>query len=141
MMAAVKEQASVTGVAPLCRALGLARASVYRAWHRARFPAAPQPRSKPGRTLGPDERQTVLDVLHAPRFADEPPAEVYARLLDEGRYLCSVRTMYRILGALGEVNERRNQRVHPVYAKPELLATGPNEVWSWDITKLKGHAK
>ena len=71
MMATVNEQASVTGVAPLCRALGLARASVYRAWRRARFPAEPTPRSKPGRALGPDERQAVLDVLHAPRFADK----------------------------------------------------------------------
>jgi len=140
-MATVKEHASVIGVAPLCHALGLPRASVYRAWRRARFPVESKRRSTPGRALGHDERQAVVEVLHESRFVDEPPAEVYARLLDEGRYLCSVRTMYRILDARGEVKERRNQRVHPVYAKPELLATGPNEVWSWDITKLKGPAK
>ncbi len=80
-------------------------------------------------------------VLHEERFADQPPAQVYATLLDEERYLCSARTMYRILEAEGEVKERRNQLEHPPYAKPELLATRPNEVWSWDITKLKGPVK
>jgi putative transposase len=83
----------------------------------------------------------VLDVLHSERFVDDPPHEVYATLLDEGKYLCSVRTMYRILDSEGEVRERRNQAVHPTYAKPELLATRPNELWSWDITKLLGPAK
>ena len=140
MMDAVRENASALGVAPLCRALGLARATLYRAWRRERFPVEFTPRPKPMRTLGGDERQAVLDVLHEPRFVDKPPAQVYATLLDEERYLCSERTMYRILEAEGEVNERRNQLEHPSYAKPELLATRSNEVWSWDITKLKGPA-
>lgn len=83
----------------------------------------------------------MLDVLHEARFVDRAPAEVYATLLDEGRYLCSIRTMYRLLAANNEVRERRDQRRHPAYAKPELLATGPNQVWSWDITKLKGAIK
>lgn len=93
------------------------------------------------RALSADERQAVLDILHEARFVDLAPAEIYAILLDEGRYFCSIRTMYRILAANSEVRERRNQRRHPVYTKPELLATGPNEVWSWDITKLKGPVK
>jgi len=83
----------------------------------------------------------VLDLLRDPRFADLAPAEVYATLLDEGIYHCSIRTMYRILDAHNEVRERRNQIRHPVYTKPELLAEAPNTVWSWDITKLKGPAK
>jgi putative transposase len=93
------------------------------------------------RALSTAERQRVLDVLHEPRFMDLAPAEVYATLLDEGIYLCAERTMYRILAAQGEVRERRVQRRHPVYQAPELLATAPNQLWSWDITKLKGPAK
>ena len=85
-----------------------------------------------------EETTAVLDVLHEDRFADLAPAQVYATLLDEDRYLCSERTMYRILGANDEVRERRAQLVHPRYAAPELLATAPNQLWSWDITKLKG---
>jgi putative transposase len=91
--------------------------------------------------LSAEERQAVLDTLHEPRFMDLPPGEVYATLLDEGCYLCSERTMYRILAANREVRERRNQLRHPHYAAPELLATAANELWSWDITKLKGPAK
>ena len=91
--------------------------------------------------LSAGERQAVLDVLHSARFGDTAPAEVYATLLDEGTYLASERTMYRLLAAAGETGDRRHQRVHPPYAKPELLATAPNEVWSWDITKLLGPAK
>jgi len=83
----------------------------------------------------------VLDVLHSERFVDTSPAEVVATLMDEQEYLCSERTMYRILSSEDEVRERRNQLRHPHYAKPELLATGPNQVWSWDITKLKGPVK
>jgi putative transposase len=98
-------------------------------------------RPTPARALSPDERQRLLDALHSERFVDQPPYEVYAALLDEGVYACSVRTMYRILRAAGEVRERRNQVTHPAYAKPELLATRPNELWSWDITKLLGPAK
>jgi transposase InsO family protein len=87
------------------------------------------------------QRRTVLELLRAPRFADQAPAEVYASLLDEGVYLCSIRTMYRILAANQEVRERRDQLRHPAYKKPELLAQAPGEVWSWDITKLMGPAK
>ncbi len=87
------------------------------------------------------ERQTVLDHLHSERFCDKAPAEVFATLLDEDIYLCSIRTMHRILAENGELKQRRNQLRHPQYKKPELLATGPNQVWSWDITKLLGPAK
>lgn len=118
--------------------LGLPRVTLYRTLHRERFPAVPKPRSKPARALSDDERQ---GVLHEARFLDEPPAQVYAALLVEDCYPCSERTMYRIPKAQGEVNERRNQLTHPSYAKPELLAERPNELWSWDITKLKGPVK
>ncbi|MCP4675917.1 MAG: IS3 family transposase [Deltaproteobacteria bacterium] len=139
-METAKELASVTGVSQACRALGIARASLYRLGQR---PEASQssPKSKPARSLSEAERQEVLDVLHSERFVDQPPAEVYGALLDEGVYLCSVRTMYRILKTEGEVRERRNVAEHPSYAKPELLATRPNELWSWDITKLLGPVK
>jgi transposase InsO family protein len=89
----------------------------------------------------PEERESVLEVLHAPRFADRSPAAVVATLLEEGQYLCSVRTAYRILGAQGEVRERREQLRRPAYARPELLATAPNQVWTWDLTKLRGPEK
>src|SRR5450759_2038291 len=88
-----------------------------------------------------NERQQLLDVLNSERFADCSPYFVYATLLDEGRYIGSVRTLYRALEADGQSAERRRQRMHPVYTKPELLATAANQVWSWDITKLKGPAK
>ena len=96
----------------------------------------PQPRA-----LGPAEQAAVLAELHSERFVDQAPATVYATLLDEGRYLCSVATMYRLLRADGEVHERRRQATHPAAIKPELLATAPNQVWSWDITKLLGPSK
>lgn len=98
-------------------------------------------RTSPARSLSADERARVLRTLHEPRFVDKAPAEVYATLLDEGTYLCSMRTMYRILAGVSEVRERRRQLRHPAYTKPELLATGPNQVWSWDITKLSGPGK
>ncbi len=127
------------GVSETCRALGVPRATYY----RKRAPVlGPRPRrSSPPRRLPDTERQQVLDVLHEPRFADLAPPEVHATLLEEGRYLCSVRTMYRILAENAEVRERRNQLRHPHYAAPQLLATGPNQVWSWDITKLLGPSK
>jgi transposase InsO family protein len=128
--------------AAACIALGVSRASVQR--RRARLaapPALPRPRPRAARALTAPERQVVLDLLHAPRFADQAPAEVYASLLDEGAYHCSIRTMYRILVQHDEVRERRNQLRHPVYQKPELLAERPNQVWSWDITKLMGPTK
>lgn len=102
-------------------------------------PKAARPR--PPRSLNDEENKAVLEVLHEERFMDKAPAEVYATLLDEGRHLCSISTMYRILHANKEVRERRNQLRHPEYKKPELLATAPNQVWSWDITKLKGPVK
>jgi putative transposase len=141
MMAATQQLVATVGLAPVCQALGLPRATLYRTRRKEQQPAAPRPRPIPDRALSPGERQHVLDVLHSVPFRDDPPAQVYAKLLDQGRYLCSTRTMYRILHAVGEVKERRNQLVHPTYVKPELLATGPNQVWSWDITKLKGPVK
>ena len=98
----------------------------------------PAPRTTPPRALTPAERQTVLETLHSERFLDAAPAQVHATLLDQGTYLCAPRTMYRLLDAAGEIKERRDQVRRPHYAAPELLATGPNEVWSWDITKLAG---
>jgi len=130
-----------------CAALGVSRASVQRRRARLAAPAvALRPRPRPARALSVAQQQAVLDLLHAPRveprgspdFADQAPAEIYACLLDEGVYHCSVRTMYRLLGQNGEIRERREQLRHPVYQKPELLAERPNEVWSWDITKLTG---
>ena len=128
--------ATQVGVAPACRALGVSRATFYRRQRPA--PGHQQPRERPARALGESEREHVLDVLASPRFVDRSPAEVVATLLDEGRYLCSERTMYRILAAHQPVRERRNQRTHPHYAKPELVATAPNQTWSWDITRLLG---
>lgn len=140
-MQAAKELACDVGAKRACEALGVSRATFYRR-HRtpSRAPQSPVQRRSP-RALSHDERQTVLDVLHEERFVDRAPAAVYAQLLDENRYLCSTRTMYRILDANHEVRERRDQLRHPQYRKPELLATAPNQVWSWDITKLLGPAK
>ena len=133
---AVQPLASQVGVAPACRALGVPRASFYRRQRPA--PGHQQPRPTPARALRASERAHVLDVLASPRFVDRSPAEVVATLLDEGQYLCAERTMYRILDANQPVRERRNQRSHPCYTKPELVATGPNQTWSWDITRLRG---
>ena len=142
-MQAVEEVAPGVGAAPACRALGLPRASLYR-MRRTPGPDLehpPFPRPAPPRALSPGEREAVLGILHGERFMDHAPAQVHASLLDEGSYLCSTRTMYRILDSAQEVKERRNQVRRPHYAKPELLATRPNQVWSWDITKLMGPAK
>ena len=133
--------------AAACAALGLSRATVQRRRARlAKPPSSPAPRQKPARALSTEQQQAVLDLLHAPHFADQAPAEIYASLLDRGVYHCSIRhcsirTMYRILHGHDEVRERRKQLRHPAYTKPELLAEKPNQVWSWDITKLKGPAK
>jgi putative transposase len=134
----VLELAPVVGLVAACAALAVSRATFYR---RQAPPVARPPRPTPPRALPPHERANVLAVLNSDRFADMAPAQVYAGLLDEEKHLCSMRTMYRILAASGEVRERRNQLRHPHYAKPELLATAPNQVWSWDITKLKGPVK
>ena len=117
----------------------MARSTLY----RRRQPVTPKPkrRPRPHRALDETEREEVLGALHCERFVDKAPAQVWATLLDEGTYLCSIRTMYRILEEHGEVRERRNQRRHPNYTKPELLAEAPNQVWSWDITKLRGPVK
>jgi len=138
---AVTEIEPLVGTLPACRALGASRASVYRR-RSPPPPSAPTPRRTSARSLNEDERAAVLEQLHSPRFIDASPAEVWATLLDEGAYLASERTMYRILAAEhGGVRERRAQLTHPPYAAPELLAERPNEVWSWDISKLKGPAK
>jgi len=170
-MEAVAGLAPAMGAHAACLALGVPRATFYRQQSLKRkhvgaplAPLAPEvgmaatpagvaaipiPTATPTpapirvhpRALSLAERQAVLAVLHSERFCDVAPAEAYATLLDEGTYLASERTMYRLLAAAGETGERRNQRVHPAYTKPELLATRPNEVWSWDITKLLGPAK
>lgn len=138
-MATIDEIGSSVGVAAACVALAVPKATYYRR-------KVPRPLSRPKRRPSPRqlteaERQAVLDALHEERFVDKAPAEIYATLLDEGQYLSSTRTMYRILDANGEVRERRDQLRHPQYAAPELLATRPNELWSWDITKLLGPVK
>jgi putative transposase len=140
--ATVEELTPVIGTRPACRALGASPATIYR--HRRPPEPKPlgRPRPTPARALTEPEREAVLEVLHSERFVDVSPEETYATLLDEGTYLCSPRTMYRILRAKhGGVRERRDQLTHPPYAKPELLATRPNELWSWDVSKLKGPAK
>jgi putative transposase len=141
-MQTVTQLSEVVGIKAACESLGLPRASFYRSRRWAEAPAGePSPRPSPPRALDAEERAAVLDVLHQERFQDRSPAAVQATLLDEGQYLCSVRTMYRLLEQQGESRERRDQLVHPAYAKPELLATAPNQLWSWDITKLLGPAK
>src|SRR3954465_8935220 len=142
MMQAATALTAESGLtAGACAALGLARASVYRARARLLRPAPSRStRLAPPRALGPEARRRVLDLLRTPRFVDLAPAEIYATLLDEGVYLCSIRTLYRILAENDEVRERRDQLRHPVYQKPELLAEAANQVWSWDITKLMGPA-
>jgi putative transposase len=140
---AVATLAPAVGMVRACRAVGQPRASWYRRHRQSpppprppRAAATPQPRALPAR-----ERQQVLEVLHAERFWDAAPATVYATLLDEGVYLASVSTMYRLLRQRGETGDRRRHASHPARVKPELLATRPNQVYSWDITKLHGPAK
>ena len=136
---AIGEIEPLIGTLPACRALGASRAGVYR---RRRPPRARGScrRPTPARALSEPERTAVLEQLHSPRFVDASPAEVWATLLDEGTYLASERTMYRLLAADGPVRDRRDQLTHPPYARPELLAERPNEVRSWDITELLGPA-
>jgi putative transposase len=135
--ATVEELTPIIGTRPACRALGASPATVYRR-RRPSEPRAPRPRPTPARALSEPERAAVLEVLCSERFVDVSPEETWATLLDEGTYLCSTRTMYRILAAEhGSVRDRRNQLTHPAYNKPELLAERPNELWSWDISKLK----
>jgi putative transposase len=138
MTTLVKELGQQVGVNRACEALNISRSRVYRA-------RQPKPKAKsrptPAHALSKEEQVEVREILNSERFMDKAPRQVYATLLDEGIYLCHWRTMYRILTKHSEVRERRNVRQHPVYKKPELLATSPNQVWSWDITALRGPAK
>jgi len=140
-MAAVAELANDVGTSAACQALCMPRASYYRNDRKTSSPAVSASRPSPARALLPAERDAVLARLHEERFQDRSPAAVYATLLDEGEYHCSIRTMYRLLDEHGEVRERRDQLTHPPYQKPELMATAANQLWSWDITKLLGPAK
>jgi putative transposase len=150
-MKAAEELAQITGVTTACQVLKVPRSSLYRAASgtgqlQPKTPAPSSQRRKPRhkwhRALSDAEKKEVRNVLNSERFQDQSPREVYAALLDDGVYLCHWRTMYRILDEHDEVRERRNQLRHPVYAKPELLRVpsgrGPNQLWSWDITKLRG---
>jgi putative transposase len=138
---AAAQLSTSVGCAAACRALDLPRASFYRAQVPRPESGAIAPRPKPARALSDTESQAALAHLHSERFVDQAPHQVHATLLDEGVYLCSPRTMYRLLEEHAEVRERRDQLRRPAYQKPELLATRPNQVWSWDITKLRGPAK
>ena len=146
-MAAVHELTPALGVGAACQVMGLWRGAPARRQaelHRHTVMGPPPPRAPrpcPPLALDAQERQTLLDTLNSDRFVDTAPSAVHATLLGEGTYLGSVRTMYRLLAATGGCRERRNQLTHPDYTKPELLAVAPNQVWSWDITKLKGPAK
>jgi transposase-like protein len=139
LMQIVEATSAVDGIEATCDALGVCRASYYRSPQRRVY--GPRRQMRCPRSLLPDERREVLELFHEDRFADLAPAQVYATLLDEGRYLCSERTMYRVLTANHEVRERRAQLMHPRYEAPELLATKPNQLWSWDITKLKARRR
>ena len=142
MMTSAEQLAQAEGAVAACRALGVSRGSLYRKRRAATATATvPLARSAPPRALSPAEQAQVREVLNGERFQDSAPRQVYAALLDEQQYLCSWRTMYRILDQHREVRERRDQLRHPTYTKPELLATAPNQLWSWDITKLLGPAK
>lgn len=137
----VEQLTPLIGTRPACRALGASPATVYRRRRPPAAPRAPKPRPMPARALSEPERERVLETLACDRFVDASPEATWATLLDEGTYLCSPRTMYRILAAQtgdGKVRDRRDQLTHPPYSAPELLAVAPNELWSWDISKLKG---
>lgn len=137
-MNALPALTAVVGTTQACAGLGLSRATVYRA--RQAKPSTIRTRTPPLK-LDDAEQAAVLGELMSPRFVDHAPHQVYATLLDEGRYLCSIRTMYRLLAGQQAVRERRDQRAHPVYARPELMTQAPNQLWSWDITKLKTTVK
>jgi putative transposase len=143
-MNAVNLLAAEVGVARACVAMSMDRCAVYRERVQARRVVAPPPvraRPRPPLAFSAAEQQRVLDTLNSVRFADCSPSQTYATLLDEGIYLGSVRTMYRLLAGCDQVRERRNQLSHPSYAKPELLAVHANEVWSWDISVLQQHGR
>ena len=136
MTAIAQDLSQIVGKSQACQALGVPRSRLY---PRRHTPASSRP--TPAHALSADERAEVRSVLNSERFMDRAPRQIYATLLDEGSYLCHWRTMYRILHDFSEVRERRNQRRHPVYQKPELLAVRANQVWSWDITRMRGPAK
>ena len=138
MIDAITAASTLLGIAATCAALGVPRATYYR---EVRPTEGPRRAPATPRRLPDEERAAVMALLHEERFVNLAPAEIYATLLDEKRYLCSIRTMYRVLAENEEVRERRDLLRHPNYTKPELLATRPNELWSWDITKLLGPAK
>ena len=140
-MTAVEELSAVVGIRRACQELAIPRAGVYRRRGRRLSPPVAGAQRSSARRLKDGEKSAVLACLHQERFQDCSPAQVYASLLDDGQYHCSIRTMYRLLEAEGENRERRDQLVHPPYRKPELLATEPNQLWSWDITKLRGPVK
>jgi putative transposase len=139
MIQAAEQLGQTIGVENACAALAVPRSSLYRARETAL--AEPAQRAPSPRALSETEKTAIRSLLNSERFVDQSPREVYATLIDEGQYVCSFRSMYRILGGNGEIRERRNQLRHPEYKKPELLATQPNQLWSWDITKLRGPAK
>ena len=140
-MEAAEELASSVGTLQACLGLSVSRATLYRRRARGSGPEVSASRGPAARALSDDERRLVLDVLHSERFCDCAPAEVYATLLDEGVYLSSASTMYRVLSAQGEVRERRSVRSRKGHPRPELKATSPNQVWSWDTTRLRGPVK
>lgn len=136
----VQALAQRVGTNQACESLSYPRSSYY----RQQQPSVPRLKEENGlrattpRALSAAEAEKVRQTLNSERFVDCSPRQVYGTLLDEAEYLCSVSTMYRILRANDEVRERRRQKRHPTYAKPELVATQPNQVWTWDITKLRG---
>jgi len=134
--ALAQELSQAVGISRACEALEIPRSRLY-----PHGSSSPAPRPTPAHAFSAEERAAIRAVLNSERFMDRAPRQIYAALLDEGMYLCHWRSMYRILAAHDEVRERRKQRQHPVYQKPELLAEAPNQVWSWDITKLRGPAK
>src|SRR5260370_20755953 len=140
-MAAVTELAIEVGASAACQALCMPRASYYRDRRKSSFAVETGSRPSPARALRPAEREAVLARVHEERFQNRSPAAVYATLLDEGEYYCSIRTMYRLLDEHGEVRERRDQLTHPPYQKPELMATAPNHLWTPHITTLLVPAK
>jgi putative transposase len=143
--AAIDQLVPVVGVRAACEAVGAPQASWYRRHRQSPAPARPAPiphRDRPQpRALSEQEQKEILEILHSDRFVDVSPTEVWAVLLDEGRYLGSTSTFYRLLRCASGTRERRKQATHPAKVKPELVATGPNQVWSWDITKLRGPTK
>jgi len=141
MIQIVEDLSQRMSVRRACQALGVSHQALYRS--RRTGPVRARAKDTPGRrrALNSEEKAEVRNTLNSERFADQAPREIYASLLDEGTYLCSVSSMYRILRENQEVCERRNQLRHPAFAKPELLATGPNQIWTWDITKLLGPVK